>query len=106
MKKLYIANDPTEAHLIRSFLESEGIEAIVEGESLFGIRGGIPITSETSPSVWLLDDSQFEMAVELISQFRYGEKFSEAVDGWICRKCGEMNEEDSDKCLQCGEKKK
>ena len=71
MKKVYIANDPGDAHLARDILNNRGIEAIVQGESLFGLRGGIPITPDTSPSVWIIDDSRVDEAVDILKLF-YG----------------------------------
>ena len=45
MKRVYTAHDPTEAHLVKGLLEAAGIEALVQGEHLFPLRGSLPVTS-------------------------------------------------------------
>src|SRR5688500_4935255 len=56
MKRVHVASNPVEAQFLRAFLESAGITASVRGEHLFGLRGGVPMTAETLPSVWVEDD--------------------------------------------------
>ncbi|HWZ27779.1 MAG TPA: DUF2007 domain-containing protein [Gemmatimonadales bacterium] len=53
---VFSARDPVEAHLLRAVLGSEGIEATVQGEFLFLVRGGVPFDNHTTPSVWVDDD--------------------------------------------------
>ena len=65
MKKVYIAQGPIEGYLIKGFLEAQGIPAIVRGENRHAIRGGIPMTSDTLPSVWILQDADFDRVREL-----------------------------------------
>lgn len=48
--EVYIAQTPQEAHLIRSFLESQGMEAAVDGEHLASLQGMVPL-HESFPSV-------------------------------------------------------
>ena len=50
--KVFVARNPTEAHLVRGMLEAAGIEAEVRGESLWGTRGETPLDDDTLPSVW------------------------------------------------------
>ncbi len=69
MKKVHIAQDPIEAHLVKGFLETEGIEVMIQGEHLFAIRGWVPMTPDTLPSVWVLQDAQFDRAEELVAEF-------------------------------------
>ena len=56
MKRVHVASNPVEAQFLRAFLESAGIAASVRGEHLFGLRGGVPMTAETLPSVWVEDE--------------------------------------------------
>lgn len=65
VKKVHVAGNPVEAQFLRSFLESAGIAATVRGEHLFGLRGGVPMTAETLPSVWV-EDEDAERAEELL----------------------------------------
>ena len=45
MVQVYSAENPTEAHYLKGLLESQGIQCDVRGESLFGARGELPITT-------------------------------------------------------------
>ena len=67
MQKVFTAQHPTEAHLVKGLLESAGIAAEVQGEPLFSARGGLPMTGDTLPSVWVLDDEQLDEARQVIA---------------------------------------
>ena len=98
MRKLYTAENPVEAHLLKGFLESNGIEAMVQGDVLFGGRGEIPLTFDTLPTVWALRPSQYERAELLFSEWQN----SETQPNWDCRSCGEHVDGDFESCWQCG----
>jgi hypothetical protein len=66
VKKVYVAQSPAEAHLVRGRLENEGIPAVVLGEDVYAIRGGVPLDSSTLPTVWVRDED-FERAWELLA---------------------------------------
>jgi hypothetical protein len=68
MRRVYVAMTPVDAQFVKAFLESAGIAAIVRGEHLFALRGSVPMTDETLPSVWLEDDEDFERAERLLLQ--------------------------------------
>jgi hypothetical protein len=103
MKKVYTATNPVIAHLVKGILESENIQSIVQGEFLWGARGEIPITPETSPSVWVLDDADYDHAGEIISNFEAeGINDNLEIMEWKCSKCGETNEGQFSECWQCG----
>jgi hypothetical protein len=95
MKKVFVAQHPTEAHLVKGLLESHGIAAEVQGESLFGARGEAPITADTLPSLWVLDDSQVEKAIQILRVREEGEP-------WQCAGCGEAIERQFGNCWRCG----
>jgi len=69
MIKIYTAQNPIEAHLLKGFLENHDIPASVQGEDLYAIRGGIQMTPDTLPSVWILEDVHLEQAKELVVEF-------------------------------------
>jgi len=100
LKKVYIAKNPADAHLLKGLLEGENIEAEVRGEFLYGVRGEVPITPDTCPSVWVMDDADYDRAMELV--FREGEP-PYPVEGkaWRCN-CGEENENQFTECWSCG----
>lgn len=106
MIKVYTADNPVDAHLLKGLLEGEGIEAEVRGEFLWGCRGEIPLLPETSPSVWVIDDADRERAGEIIAVFiRHVEmdrKAGRDDGGWACPACGAPNEGRFTDCWKCG----
>ena len=80
MKKVYVAKNPADAHLLKGLLEGENIETEVRGEFLNGVRGEVPITPDTCPSVWVMDDADYDRAMELVSTFREGDS-SNPIEG-------------------------
>jgi hypothetical protein len=103
MKRVYIARNPTDAHLFKGLLEVEGMSAIVRGEDLFAARGGAPVIPETCPSVWVLDETHFERARQLATAYSRGEG-PKGIRGtvWRCPRCGEALEPQFTECWQCG----
>jgi len=101
VKKVFVAKHPAEAHLVRGLLESGGVQAIVRGESLFGARGEAPVTFDTLPSVWVLDDEQTAAAMDILRDHRAAGE-SGAGTPWTCRLCGERVEPQFTACWQCG----
>ena len=69
MKKVYVADNPAQAHLVKGMLESHGIRAEVQGEALWGTRGETPVAEDTLPTVWVLDDRQEGDAVRLVEEY-------------------------------------
>ena len=102
MKKIYTAKNPADAHLLKGLLEGENIEADVRGGFLYGVRGEVPITPDTCPSVWVMDDADYDRAMELVSTFGEGEPLNPVESGaWRCG-CGEENEGQFTECWRCG----
>ena len=100
MKQLHAARHAVEAHLIRGFLVSHGIDAIVRGEFLTSGWGELPADV---CSVWVTDDAQFEAANDLLTDFLKGsfaKQFS--ADTWRCPSCGEQLEGQFTQCWKCG----
>jgi hypothetical protein len=100
MKPLYTARNIAEAHLIRGYLESEGIDAIVRGEYLLGAMGDLP---GDLCRVYVINDGEFVRADLLLRQFLQGELASEhAHAGWRCASCNEAIEGQFTACWNCG----
>ncbi len=103
MKRVYLAQNPADAHLLRGILENAGIPAAVHGDFLWSARGELPLTVDTSPSVWVLNETHYENALEIVAAF-----VSEAGAGlpsgeaWTCKHCGETNEGQFTECWRCG----
>jgi hypothetical protein len=103
LKKVFVAQHPTEAYLVQGLLEANGIAAVVRGETLFGARGEAPVTPDTLPSVWVSDDSQASAAGVVLAEFGSpGGPDSTHGDAWVCPACGERIEFQFTKCWNCG----
>jgi hypothetical protein len=103
MKKVYISDNPADAHMAKSVLESGGIEVVIQGEALWGARGELPVSSDTSPSVWTVNDSDYEEALKVISTLMQGNNLRAAEgEEWRCEGCEEVNETPFTECWQCG----
>jgi putative signal transducing protein len=74
MNRVFIAHDPIEAHFVASLLKNEGIDAEVQGESLFGLRPEIGFSHDTLPSVWIVEESQLAEALKLVGEFERDKK--------------------------------
>ncbi|MDT8303841.1 MAG: transglutaminase domain-containing protein [Sedimentisphaerales bacterium] len=102
MKQVYIADDPTEAHLVKGILEQYGISCEIRGEALWIARGQLPLTSETLPTIWIADDNRYEEATELAERFKDGTLTEKSGANWKCSECGEEVEGQFTECWQCG----
>ncbi|HYR91388.1 MAG TPA: DUF2007 domain-containing protein [Terriglobia bacterium] len=74
MNKVFVAQDPIEAHFVKDLLERSGIAAEVRGEALFSLRPEIGIASDTLPAVWILEDSQLKRALEFVADYEREKK--------------------------------
>jgi hypothetical protein len=100
MKPLHTARHATEAHLIRGYLESQGIAAIVRGEFLTGGIGELPADI---CKVWVVDDAHLPRAAKLLQQFLRGDAArAHAGRHWRCAHCGEDLEGQFTDCWNCG----
>jgi len=97
VKLVYLARNPLDAQVVRGALESRGIETQVRGESLWGVRGGLPVSADTAPSVWVSDADE-EAALKLIARRRLP---LAALAPWVCSRCGEEIEGQFDSCWRC-----
>jgi hypothetical protein len=101
MKQVFVAQHPTEAHLVKGVLAAEGIEAVVQGESLFSVRGEAPATADTLPTVWVVDDADAPGAESLLAG--YGRRAAADADAsWVCPQCNEPVEFQFTECWRCG----
>jgi hypothetical protein len=101
MKKIYTARNPIDAHLLKGALEGEQIKAIVQGDFLWGARGEVPVTPETCPSVWIVDDADYEKAVQVLEDFK-SQEIAADIREWKCDNCNETNEGQFLEYWQCG----
>ncbi len=99
MKRVHNARHGAEAHLIRGYLESHGIQAVVRGDLLAGGWGELPVDL---CAVWVSNDAQFEEAERLMRDFLIGT--SARIHGgssWTCPQCSESIEGQFTACWNC-----
>jgi hypothetical protein len=100
MKRIHNARHAAEAHLVRGYLESCGIAAVVRGEWLAGGFGELPLDA---CGVWITDDAQLDEADRLLRDFLHGRPGSAGSGApWQCPQCGETGEGQFTACWQCG----
>jgi Putative prokaryotic signal transducing protein len=100
MKPLYSAQHAAEAHLIRGYLEAQGIHAIVRGEFLASGIGDLPADV---CKVWVIDDADFTRADQCLREFLRGEAArAHAHEQWQCTRCNETLEGQFTTCWNCG----
>jgi hypothetical protein len=101
VKQVYVARDPIQANVLKELLESHGIEAVVQGERLFSVRGEVPVVY---PTVFVRDEQAAE-ALEVVKGFSESEKgTTEEVPesaSWKCPVCGQENDAKFTECWQC-----
>lgn len=99
MKQVFTSCNLGDAYLVKTLLEAEGISCEVRNEFL--LKG--QATPDGHPSIWILDDSQFEQAALITSRYANGVNPSDSGGcSWKCPKCGEMHEPQFTTCWKCG----
>ncbi len=100
MKPVHTARHAAEAHLIRGYLQSEGINTIVRGEFLTGGIGELPADV---CQVWVVADSDTDRAQALLREFLRGDAArAHAHERWRCPGCNENIEGQFTDCWNCG----
>ncbi len=102
LKRIYVAANAVEAHMLRDLLAQEAIEAVVRGDDFVPLQGGSLFMMETRPSVWVLDDGRLPRARALAAEFGRGPSpAARRPASWRCR-CGETLEAQFSDCWSCG----
>ena len=115
MKHVYTGRDEIEAQFVKDLLAEEGISATIQGAPLQETWGGLNITDNALPSVWVPDEDADRAApfVEAYRQRQQAEAAAEAANPgdddpiparptWTCAHCGEKVEEQFTQCWHCG----
>lgn len=98
--KIFSAQNPVEAHIVSGLLNSQGIEATVHSDNIFSLKGEIPMTSDTDPYVWLMDDDFEIKAKSIIADYEEHKEVS--LPDWLCNQCNELVEAQFAVCWNCG----
>ena len=102
LKRIYVAANAMDAHMLRDLLAQEAIEAVVRGDDVVPLQGGSLFMMETRPSVWVLDDDRLPRARALAAEFGSGPPPADRRSAsWRCR-CGETLEAQFSDCWRCG----
>lgn len=101
LKRIHLAANAVEAHMLKDLLAQEEIEAVVRGDDFVPLQGGSLFGMETRPSVWVLDDDRLPRARELAAEFGSGPAGGRPAETWRCR-CGETVEAQFSACWSCG----
>ena len=98
MKKLTSAPTTVTIHHYKNLLAAEGIRSVIRNEHFGSILGEMPFT-DTWPQLWVVNDLDYERALQLIGDDALAESPAEE---WRCAKCGETNEGQFAACWNCG----
>lgn len=94
LETIFVASHPIQAHVVRTFLEAEGIPAMVQGEHLSSMLGYAPSLTVTV-CVRADDASQ---ALDLLGEF-----LEEADEFTKCAECGQVLDGSTEQCWRCGQ---
>ena len=99
MQRVFVGRNLSETHIVSGMLNAAGIDAQVRGHYLAGGYGELPITSDTLPSVWIIDAAQMASARVLVAEY---ERPSGQGSWWTCEQCGEVHAAQFTACWKCG----
>jgi len=98
MKRVYTANVMSaDQGIVKGLLDEAAIPCMVRNENLSTALGESPFT-ECTPEIWILNDSDFDRATEIVDAWRNAEV--ENPGAWLCR-CGETIEGQFTSCWNC-----
>ena len=113
MEHVYTGRDEMDAQFVQGLLEQAGIEAVVQGGTLTHAWGTLPLSAESTPAVFVVNDADAARAAPIIEEYRRRDQADAKVGvgatevaaerpKWKCPNCGEMVEEQFTDCWQCG----
>lgn len=99
MRRLYLAANLPEAHVVLDLLGLDGIEARVLNEHAHGGLGEIPFT-HAYPEVWVVDERDLPRARRVVEEY---ERSSTDSGTSSCPACGELSPGNFEVCWHCGQ---
>ena len=96
MKLVYTHENKLLAENAKNILDLAGIESYLKNEFASGAAGDL-VPSESWPEIWLLDESDYDQAIAVLSVL---EKKQTEAD-WECMRCHESNAATFEICWNC-----
>lgn len=96
MKLLYTNENRYLVHNIQNLVENAGIAIMLKNEFAAGAAGDL-VPHETWLELWVVNDVDYEQAIQVISS-----SFSSEDDAeWTCSNCQETNDASFEFCWHC-----
>lgn len=101
--EVYRAKNLPEAHAIRLHLADFGITVFIDGETLQGAIGELPMGWGTAPRI-KVEESQVAAASAVIQKMQLAltDRGSDNTDGDVCLSCGQPMSPNVSVCSSCG----
>jgi len=114
LQHVFTGRDEMEATFVKGLLFEEGIIGVVQGALLQEVWGGVPISKDGLPSVWVEEvdvprarpiiqeyNRREEAEAEVFSANKEKEDLFPSRPTWTCAHCGEKVEEQFTQCWHC-----
>ena len=99
MKKIYEHFDFPKVGHFQSILESAGIRTLLKNETQSSMLRGEVGIRDLFPELWVMDDSQYERAVEILTPLL--QEKEAPGEPWVCPQCGEQVDGNFGECWNC-----
>jgi hypothetical protein len=96
MKMVYSNENTFLVNNVKNIIEAQEIDVFLKNEFAQGAVGETSAI-DTWPEVWVLNDSDFDRAVDIVKSSQSSDS---AVD-WICGNCSESNDPSFEICWKC-----
>ena len=96
MKLVYSNENLFLVQNVKNLIAAQEIDTFLKNEFAQGALGEIS-AFDCWPEVWIINDSDFECAVEIVKSLQSRHN---AVD-WICKNCSEKNDPSFEICWNC-----
>ena len=98
MRRIHVAANPIEAEAVCTYLNANGVRAVVRNEHIWAIAG-VSMTLDGAPAVWIVNDDDELSARSLMSD---RSKPTQDLPAWSCNLCDESNDGPFGICWKCG----
>jgi len=96
LKLIYTNENRYLVHNIQNIVENASINIMLKNEFAAGAAGDL-VPHETWLELWVMDDADYDRAIDAIDSSYSNEKDSK----WVCDNCMEVNDASFDFCWNC-----